>query len=81
MAIGLTTRQVMERLNLKAPETVYSLHKRGQIRGGRIGRQYRFDADSIDELIGGKPPKPAAEPTARPSRRRVALPEVRDRFG
>jgi len=79
MATGLTTKQVMERLNVKDPDTVYGLHKRGQIRGGRIGRQYRFDADSVDELIGGKA-KPAA-PHARPSRRRVSLPAVRDRFG
>jgi excisionase family DNA binding protein len=80
MATGLTTRQVMERLNVKDPDTVYTLHKRGQIRGGRIGRQYRFDADSVDELIGGKMPAKPSEQSARPSRRRVALPPVRDRF-
>lgn len=61
---ALTVRQVMERLCLKDCETVYRLFRDGRLRGTRIGRLYRIDPASVDELIAG--PLPAAGTTRRP---------------
>lgn len=50
---GLTTQQVMERLNVKDPDTVYAAYKAGQIRGSKIGGQYRFSERSVEQLLAG----------------------------
>lgn len=67
MAVGLTTAQVMQRLNVRDPDTVYSLRTAGKIRGGRLGRQWRWDEESVDRLIRGEPAAPSRpQPPAAP---------------
>lgn len=75
MAQGLTTSQVQERLNVRDPDTVYSLHKAGKIRGNRMGRQWRWDSDSIDEFIRGGPDRgPSIAERGAAARRRASPP-------
>ena len=80
MARGLTTAQVMEQLNVRDPDTVYALGKAGKIRGGRLGRHWRWDEDSVNEFLRGQGPASATLATVarrRPSSSVASLPPVR----
>ena len=79
MAKGLTTKEVMAQLSVKDPDTIYALGKAGKIRGERLRRQWRWDADSINEFLRGAPPLPPPAPRPRP--RVPELPAVPDRVG
>ncbi len=47
----LTLREVADYLHVH-PGTVYRLVKRGQLRGLRVGRDFRFDIRVVDDWIG-----------------------------
>jgi excisionase family DNA binding protein len=53
----LTLREVADYLHVH-PGTVYRLVKNGQLRGLRVGRDFRFDIRNLDDFIrrGGTPP-------------------------
>lgn len=53
MARGLTTSEVMDRLSVKDPDTIYALGKAQKIRGGRLGRQWRWDEESVNDFLRG----------------------------
>lgn len=46
----LTIREVADQLGL-APKTVRKLIALGQLRGVKIGRQYRVDQDELDIFV------------------------------
>lgn len=58
----MTTREVMTRLSVKDPDTVYALRKAGKILGNQLGRVWRFDPDSVDAFLRGD--VPASEPVS-----------------
>ena len=47
----LTLREVAEYLRVH-PGTVYRLVKKGQLRGLRVGRDFRFDLRVVEDWIG-----------------------------
>lgn len=47
----MTLREVAEYLRVH-PGTVYRLVKKGQLRGVRVGRDFRFDVRVVDDWIG-----------------------------
>jgi excisionase family DNA binding protein len=46
----LTLREVADYLHVH-PGTVYRLVKKGQLRGLRVGRDFRFDSQALDDFI------------------------------
>lgn len=78
MAQGLTTAEVMRRLSVKDPDTVYALGRANKIRGGRLRRQWRWDEESVNDFLRG-----GAVGTSPGSRRpaTLKLPAVPDRIG
>lgn len=46
----LTTQELAKYLKLR-PETVLRIVKRGELPAAKIGRQYRFDRDQIDNWL------------------------------
>lgn len=76
---GLTTRQVMEMLNVRDPDTIYALRHSGKIRGQQLGRVWRFSRASVEAFLSGAVTVP---PSPLPRRRHVALrlPAVPSRY-
>lgn len=68
---GLTTRQVMERIAVNDPDTVYAMYRAGKISGNKIGREYRFSARSVEQFLSGEKAS-SREPPA--PRRRASKP-------
>lgn len=70
MPEAMTTAEVMAALKLKDPDAVYALQKAGRIRGGKLRRQWRWSAASIEALVNGEP-VPASSPS-KPRRASVS---------
>src|SRR5262245_44827730 len=67
MGFAMTTAQVMERLGVRDPDTIYAAHKAGKLPGCRLGRQYRFDSEIVEQFLRGEiqpPPRARRRTTA-----------------
>ena len=67
----LTTRQVMDALQVKDPDTVYALVKSGRLKAVRLGREYRFTRQALGEFLGGGPVETTPVPRRRPIQSRT----------
>jgi hypothetical protein len=75
---GMTTRQVMDALNVRDPDTIYALHRAGKIQGQQLRRQWRFSRLSVERFLCGETAAPI-QPSRAP-RPCVRLPAVPSRY-
>lgn len=51
---ALTVTDVMKVLNVKDRDTVYALVRSGRLVAVRLGREYRFHPDVVDDFLRGR---------------------------
>ena len=51
---ALTTAEVMKALNVRSPDTIHAMRRKGKIAGGQIGRQWRFSEESVTAFLAGE---------------------------
>lgn len=76
MSNVLKTREVMERLRVKDPDTLYALVKSKRLHAVKLGREYRITEEAVAAFLAGDDVKQQQEREAAEQRRRDAKPEA-----